>query len=51
MLENKGLKFASRQLEDDVGASTGFGTVGGGTMATKKRLYQDAVLTDIQQLT
>ncbi len=51
MLEDKNLKFSSRQLEYGVGASTGFGTVGGGAMATKKRLHPDAVLTNIQQLT
>jgi len=52
MLEDKDLKFASRQLEDGVGASAGFGTVGGGATATKrKRHSQESVLTDIQQLT
>jgi hypothetical protein len=51
MLEEKDLKFASRQLEDGVGASAGFGTVGGGARAAKKRLHQDAVLTDLQHFT
>ncbi len=52
MLEDKDLKFASWQLEDGVGASAGFGTVGGGATATKrKRNHQETVLPDIQQLT
>jgi DNA topoisomerase IB len=37
MLEEKDFKFASRQLEDGAGASAGFGTVGGGAMATKEK--------------
>jgi hypothetical protein len=36
MLEEKDLKFASRQLEEGIGASAGFGTVGGGVTAVKK---------------
>jgi oligoribonuclease NrnB/cAMP/cGMP phosphodiesterase (DHH superfamily) len=52
MPEDNNLNFASRQLEDGVGASAGFGKVGGGAPAAKgKRNRQEAVLTDIQQLT
>jgi hypothetical protein len=52
MLEDNNLNFASWQLEDDIGASYGFGTVGGGSFATKrKKNRQEAVLIDIQQLT
>jgi hypothetical protein len=52
MLGDENQKLASRQLEDGVGASTGFGIVGGGAPATKrKRNHQEAVLTDIQQIT
>jgi hypothetical protein len=52
MLEDKDLKFASRQLEDIVDASAGFGTVGGGAAATrKKQNVQEVVTMDIQNLT
>jgi hypothetical protein len=52
MLEDKDLKFASRQLDDGIGASAGFGTVGGGaTAARKKRNVQEVVALDIQNLT
>jgi hypothetical protein len=37
VMEEKDLKFASRQLEGGVRASAGFGTVGSGATATKKR--------------
>jgi hypothetical protein len=36
MLEEKDHKFASRNLEEGIGASAGFGTVGGGITAVKK---------------
>jgi hypothetical protein len=37
MLEDKDLKFASPQLEGGIGASAGFGTVGGGTTVVRKK--------------
>jgi len=37
MLEDKGLKFASRQLKDGIGSSPGFGTLGSETPATKRK--------------
>jgi hypothetical protein len=52
MLKDKYLKFASHQLDGGVGASTGLGTIGGGTAATrKKRNIQELVALDIQNLT
>lgn len=52
MLEEKDLKFASRHLEEGIGASAGFGTVGGGVTAVKKkRNVQEVVALDIQSLT
>jgi hypothetical protein len=53
MLEDKDLKFASRSLEDGVGASAGFGTVGGGTavVLNKKRDASEAALSQIDLLT
>jgi hypothetical protein len=36
MLEEKHLKFASWHLEEGIGASAGFRTVGGGVTAVKK---------------
>lgn len=54
MLEEKDLKFTSWQLEEGIGASAGFGTVGGGVTATmlkKKRNVQEVVALDIQHLT
>ena len=52
MLEDKDLKFASRQLDEGVGAAAGFGTVGGGADAKrKKRNVQEVVAVDIQNLT
>jgi hypothetical protein len=36
MLEDKDLKYASWQLEEGIGTSAGFGTVGGGVTAVKK---------------
>jgi hypothetical protein len=37
MLEDQDLKLASRSLEDGVGASSGFGTVGGGAAVALNR--------------
>jgi hypothetical protein len=52
MLEDKDLKFASWQLEEGIGTSAGFGTVGGGVTAVKKKLnVQEVVALDIQSLT
>jgi hypothetical protein len=52
MLETKDLKFASRSLEPDVGASAGLGTVGGGVAATihGKRDASEAALTELNVL-
>jgi hypothetical protein len=52
MLEDKDLKYASWQLEEGIGTSAGFGTVGGGVTAVKKKLnVQEVVALDIQSLT
>jgi hypothetical protein len=52
ILEDKNQKFASRQLEGGICASPGFGTVGGGAMAVrKKRNVEEVVSLDIQTLT
>jgi len=53
MLEDKDLKFASRSLEDGVGASAGFGTVGGGAAVAlnKKRDALEAALSQIDVVT
>ena len=52
MLEDKDLKFASWQLEEGIGTSAGFGTVGGVVTAVKKKWnVQEAVALDIQSLT
>jgi hypothetical protein len=46
------LKFTSRQLDDGIGASAGFGTVGGGATAARKKCnVQEVVALDIQNLT
>jgi len=52
MLETKDLKFASRSLEPDVGASAGLGTVGGGVAATihGKRDASEAALSELNAL-
>ncbi len=43
------MKFACCQLDDGVGASAGFITVGGGAAATRKRRnIQEVVALDIQ---
>ena len=41
MLEDKDLKFASRSLENGVGASAGLGTVGGGASVVVNRKNSD----------
>ena len=52
MLEDKDLKFSSWQLEGGIGASASFGTVGGGTTASRKKWnVQEVVAFDIQNLT
>jgi hypothetical protein len=52
MLEDKYFKFASHQLDDGVSSSAGFGTIGGGAAAKrKKRNIQEVVVLDIQDLT
>ena len=53
MLENKDLKFASRSYEGGVGASAGFGTVGGGAavVARRKRDVSEVALSQIDLLT
>ena len=52
MLEDKDLKFASRSYEGGVGASAGFGTVGGGAavVANRKRDVSEAALSQIDLL-
>lgn len=52
MLDNVDLTFVSRKLEDGVGASAGFGTVGGGRIVSelKKRKHGD-VSAEIKELT
>jgi hypothetical protein len=37
MLEEKDLKFASQQQQEGIGAGAGFGKVGGGVTAVKKK--------------
>ena len=53
MLEDKDLKFASRSLENGVGASAGLGTVGGGAsvVINRKRDASEAALSQIDLLT
>ena len=53
MLEDKDLKFASRSLENGVGASAGLGTVGGGAsvVINPKRDASEAALSQIDLLT
>jgi hypothetical protein len=52
MIEDKDLKFVRCQLHDGVGAGAGFGTVGGVTTVTNKKLnVQEVVALDIQNLT
>jgi hypothetical protein len=48
MLEEKDLKFASQQQQEGIGAGAGFGKVGGGVTAVKKK---EVVALDIQSLT
>ncbi len=51
-LRTKIFKFASHQLDDGVGASAGFGTIGGEAAATrKKHNIQEVVALDKQNLT
>jgi hypothetical protein len=52
MLEDKDLKFSIRSLEDGVGASAGFGTVGGGAAVAlnRKRDALEATLSQIDML-
>jgi hypothetical protein len=52
MLEDKDLKFASRSLEGGVGASAGFGTVGGsaGVALNRKRDASEAAMSQIDML-
>jgi hypothetical protein len=53
ILEDKDLKFASRSLEGGVGASAGFGTVGGGAavVASRKRDVSEMASSQIDLLT
>jgi len=53
MLEDKDLKFASRSLENGIGASAGLGTVGGGASVAVnwKRDASKAALSQIDLLT
>jgi hypothetical protein len=53
MLEDKDLKFASRSLENGVGASAGLGTVFGGASVAvnRKRDASEAALSQINLLT
>jgi hypothetical protein len=52
MLEDKDLKFASQQLEGNIGTSARSGTVGGGTIVVRKKCnVQEVVVLDIQNLT
>ncbi len=48
ILEDKYLKFAGRNLEDGAAVSAGFGTVGGGATASRrKRNHQEAILSEL----
>jgi hypothetical protein len=51
MLDDKKFTFVSRKLGDEVGASAGFGTVGGGKdVSESKNRKQVDLSTDLQQL-
>jgi hypothetical protein len=51
MLDDKKLTFVSWKLGDGVGASAGFGTVGGGKdVSESKNRKQVDLSTDLQQL-
>jgi hypothetical protein len=49
MLEEKDLKFASQQQQEGIGAGAGFGKVGGGVTAVKKKKWLHWIFKVLQQ--